>query len=98
MRQLFLVFERRGGPWDWSKGLHDQDGFAEHAAFMDALVEQGSIVLGGPLDDREVLLALEAESAAEAKRRLIADPWIANGTLTITDIRPWKILLEPRSA
>ncbi len=97
MRQLFVVFEQRGGPWDWSKGLRDQDGFSEHAAFMDALVAEGSIVLGGPLDDREVLLVLEAESADAVNHRLAADPWIVNGMLAITSIRPWTILLKRRA-
>src|SRR5215470_9356325 len=32
---LYAVRERRGGPWDWNRGLREQAGFGEHARFMD---------------------------------------------------------------
>jgi hypothetical protein len=51
---LYAVRERRGGPWDWNRGLREQAGFDEHARFMDDLVESGFVVLGGPLEgDRD---------------------------------------------
>ncbi len=96
MRQLFVVYEQHGGPWDWSRTLREQELFDEHALFMDALVDEGFIVLGGPLDEREVLLAVRADTVTSIRERLAADPWIANGMLSITEIRPWSILLEPR--
>lgn len=49
VRQLLLVYEQHGGPWDWSKGLHKQESFDEHARFVDGLVEEGFIILGGRL-------------------------------------------------
>ena len=94
MRHLFLVYQQHGGPWDWSKALREQGQFDEHARFMDALVDEGFIVLGGPLDERDVLLAVRADTEASIRRRLADDPWIVNGMLSITDIRPWSILLE----
>ena len=94
MRQLFLVYQQHGGPWDWSKALREQGQFDEHARFMDALVDEGFIVLGGPLDERDVLLAVQADTEASIRERLADDPWIVNGMLSITDIRPWSILLE----
>ncbi len=96
MRKLFLVFEEHGGPWDWSKGLRAQDMWDEHAAFMDALVEDGFVVLGGPLDEKDVLLVVEADTEEPVRARFAADPWIENGMLTITSVRPWTILLEGR--
>src|SRR5689334_13193203 len=49
---VFLVTELRDGPaWDPALPLREQSGFAEHAAFMDALVAEGVMVLGGPLAD-----------------------------------------------
>jgi len=54
VKQLFLVYEQHGGPWDWSKGLREQELFHEHARFVDDLVEEGFIILGGPLDEREM--------------------------------------------
>ncbi len=96
MRELFLVSEQHGGPWDWSKGLRDQDSFEEHARFMDRLVDDGFVVLGGPLDERDVLLVVVGDSEASVLARLAPDPWVVNGMLSITEVRPWTVLLEGR--
>jgi hypothetical protein len=96
MRQLFLVSQRRGGPWDWSKGLLEQELFDQHGDFMDGLVEEGFVVLGGPLNERDVLLVVHSWTEAAVPARFAPDPWIKNGMLTITSIRPWTILLEGR--
>ena len=96
MRRLFLVDEEHGGPWDWSKGLREQEEWDVHASFMDGLVDEGFVVLGGPLDEKEVLLVVDAESEEAVRGRFAADPWIANGMLTITAVRLWTVLLEGR--
>ena len=96
VRRLLLVYQQHGGPWDWSKGLRDQELFDEHARFLDGLVDEGFIILGGPLNERDVLLVAQGESEASVRSRFAADPWIANGMLTITAIRPWTIFLEGR--
>ena len=63
---LFAVRLEHGGPWDWSKGLREQDGWDEHARFMDALVDDGFILLGGPLEgDHDVLHVVDAPSEQE---------------------------------
>lgn len=62
---------------------------------MDALVEDGLILLGGPLAlEREVLQIIRAGSEDEVRRRLAEDPWHQNGMLTITSIRSWTLLLD----
>jgi uncharacterized protein YciI len=95
---FFAVRLRRGGPWDWSRGLREQDGFDEHARFMDALVDEGFIVLGGPLEgEREVLHAISAASEDEVRRRLAEDNWHRNGMLTVTSVDRWTILLDGRA-
>lgn len=96
MRSLFLVHQEHGGPWDWSKGLREQGLFEEHAAFVDALVEDGFIVLGGPLDEKDVLLVVDAPDEQSVRARFALDPWFENGMLTITSVRPWTVLLERR--
>jgi len=97
MSTTFLVEEVRGGErWNWSRGFREQEQWDEHAAFMDALVEDGFVVLGGPLDERNVLLVVAAESEEAIRERLAADPWIAGGLLTIVQIRPWTVLLDGR--
>ena len=85
-----------GGPWNWSKGLRDQELFAEHARFLDGLVDEGYIVLGGPLDERDVLLVVQSETEASVRSRFAADPWAENRMLTIMAVRPWTIFLERR--
>jgi uncharacterized protein YciI len=87
----------RGGPWDWSRGLRQQAGWEEHARFMDRLVDEGFVLLGGPLEDqREVLLIVEAESEDAIRARLAEDPWAPNGMLTPIRIERWTILLDGR--
>jgi uncharacterized protein YciI len=94
---FFAVRLERGGPWDWSRDLREQDGFEEHARFVDALVDEGFIVLGGPLEGgRDVLHAIEAESEDDVRRRLAEDNWAENGMLTVTSIEPWTVLLDGR--
>jgi uncharacterized protein YciI len=95
---LYTVRERRGGPWDWSRDLREQEGFGEHARFMDGLVESGFVVLGGPLaGDREVLLVVDAPGEDAIRERLAEDPWIRSGMLTVTTIERWTILLDARA-
>jgi uncharacterized protein YciI len=95
---FFAVRVERGGPWDWSRDLREQEGFEEHAQFMDALVAEGFIVLGGPLaEGREVLHAISAPSEEAVRERLGQDNWAANGMLTISSIEPWTVLLDGRS-
>jgi hypothetical protein len=47
-RRYLVVIREPGQAWDDSRGLREQDGWEAHAAFMDALAEDGFIVLGGP--------------------------------------------------
>jgi uncharacterized protein YciI len=76
--------------------MEEQSGWREHAAFMDALVEDGFIVLGGPVsDDGRVVHAVEAESEDAVRATWARDPW--SGThLLIDSIEPWTIRLDGR--
>jgi|SRR5581483_8830305 len=95
---FFAVALERGGPWDWSRDLREQDGWEEHARFMDALVDDGFIVLGGPLaGEREILHVIWASSERAVRDRLAADNWAQNGMLRINSIEPWTILLDGRA-
>lgn len=95
----FAVRLERGGPWDWSRDLRQQEGWDQHARFMESLVDDGFIVLGGPLDgEREILHAISAPSEQVVRERLAQDNWAQNGMLTINSIEPWTILLDGRTA
>jgi hypothetical protein len=45
---IFAVTTARGPRWDPSRDNRAQAGWDSHAAYMDCLVEQGHIILGGP--------------------------------------------------
>ena len=95
---LYAVRLERGGPWDWSRELRDQDGWSEHAQFMNSLVEEGFILLGGPLaNDRDVLHVVSAPSEEAIRERLSQDNWAQNGMLTVNSIEAWTILLDGRT-
>ena len=95
--KYFVLRLERGGPWDWSRGMREQDGWDEHAAFMDALVHEGVIVLGGPLEDeRYTMHVVAAESEKDLRERFATDPWWKNGMLKPVAIERWEILLDAR--
>ena len=73
--------------------MREQPQWDEHAAFMDSLVEDGFVVLGGPLGDGEkrFLLIVDAESEEETEARLADDPWTGAGFLRIAGVEPWQI-------
>ena len=94
---MFLVVLRRSGPeWDPARPLEEQSGWLAHASFMDGLVDDGFIILGGPLAD-EVRNAhvVEAESEEVVRARLARDPW-SETHLRIDSIDPWTIRLDAR--
>ena len=96
---LFAVRLERGGPWDWSRDLREQEAWDEHARYMDSLVDEGFVVLGGPLEDGpDVLLAISAPSADAIRDRFAdEDIWHRNGMLTVKSVEPWTILLDGRA-
>ena len=67
---------RRGGPWDWSRGMPEQADWDEHARFMDGLVEADFILLGRPLEGGvDTVHAVDAESEAAIRAGPAEDPW-----------------------
>lgn len=94
MSRLFVVIHTRGPAWNDAAPLEDQTAWDAHAAFMDSLVEQGFIALGGPLDEtRDALLVVRASSEAEVRERLAPDPWKKNGMLLPEVVHPWILRL-----
>jgi uncharacterized protein YciI len=90
----FAVIREPGPAWDATKPLREQDAWPEHAAFMNALDDEGFVVLGGPVGGGpKTLLMVEATSEDEIRRRLEDDPWAPLGLLTVASVEPWEILL-----
>jgi uncharacterized protein len=93
----FAVRVVHGPGWDSSRPIRDQKGWAGHAAFMDGLVDDGFIILGGPVGDGEQTLhAVEAADDNQIRARLAADPWAVAGLLRIGAIEPWALWLDSR--
>ena len=78
MTSYFLVELVAGPAWDPNRSRREQAGWTEHAAFMDRLVEDGFVVLGGPVgegDGDHAILVVEADDVASVHLRLAPDPW-----------------------
>lgn len=93
---MFHVTLRRTGPeYDPALDVGEQTRFAEHAAYMDSLVGDGVIVLGGLLPDLRTAHAMEAESEEEIRAIWARDPW-HESHLVLESVEPWDIRLDGR--
>lgn len=93
----FAVRLVHGPGWDPSRPIREQDGWDEHAAFMDGLVDDGFVILGGPVGDGEQTLhVVEAADEHDIRTRLARDPWAAAGLLRVGSIEPWALWLDSR--
>jgi uncharacterized protein YciI len=93
----FAVRLVHGPGWDPSRQIRDQEAWDKHAAFMDALVGDGFVILGGPVGDGEQTLhVVEAADENEIKVRLADDPWASAGLLRVGTIEPWALWLDSR--
>ena len=93
---MFLVLLRHSGPeWDSARPMEQQSKWPEHAQYMDELVDVGVIVLGGPLDDVRVVLAVEADSEQMVRDLFARDPW-SQTHLVIDTIEAWRLRLDGR--
>ena len=92
-KRSFVVVRERGPAWDAALTLREQRGWAEHAHFMDALVDEGFVVQGGPVGEgQRVLLIVAATDEDQIRARLAADPWSPH-LLELVSVEPWTILL-----
>lgn len=93
----FAVRLVHGPGWDSLCQIRDQDSWDEHAAFMDELVGDGFVILGGPVGDGEQTLhVVEAADENEVRTRLAGDPWASAGLLQIGTIERWALWLDSR--
>ena len=93
----FAVRTGHGPGWDPARPIRQQDGWDDHAAFMDGLVEDGFIIVGGPVEDgAQTLHLVVAEDENEIRARLAGDPWASAGLLRVAAIEPWALWLDGR--
>jgi uncharacterized protein YciI len=93
----FAVTLAHGPGWDATRPIRSQDGWDEHAAFMDGLVETEFLIVGGPLGDgARTLHLVQGANEAAVRDRFGADPWAAAGLLQIACVESWALWLDGR--
>jgi len=94
MNRLFAVIRSRGPGWNAGLPLEKQAEWTAHAEFMDGLVFEKFVLLGGPLEgSSDVLLIIRARDESQIEERLGSDPWMRNGLLVPKRIWPWQLRL-----
>jgi uncharacterized protein YciI len=97
MKNTFLAISSAGSNRDLSKSTREQPLWDEHAAFIDQLVDDGSILMGGPLvDEGGSLLIFNAEDENEVREKLRNDPWAKQGILKLENVKRWEIFIDER--
>jgi uncharacterized protein YciI len=93
-----LMVRFRAGP-TWSSGsVREQPDWDAHAEFVDALIERGTFVMGGPFSDNSGSMSLlEGIDADEARRILEGDPFMKNGVFVLEEIREWTVFVDELS-
>jgi len=95
---MFHVIVRQAGPeFDPALPLEQQTRWEAHAAYMDSLVADGQIVLGGPLPNGRVAHAMQANSEEELRAVWARDPW-HESHLVLESVEPWEIRLDSRES
>jgi uncharacterized protein YciI len=93
----FVVVNEQGPSWVDSRPMREQALWTEHADFVNALMREGFIVLGGPTGSghpHRALLVVHAATEPTVRTRLLEDPWMRNGILRVHSIEPWQILVS----
>ena len=97
MKKAMVLFQRHGAAWDPAKPVREQALWDEHARFVDALYDQGKILLAGPFaDGTGSLVVLDAESTDAARALFRDDPWAERDILVAADVKEWTIFLDGR--
>jgi uncharacterized protein YciI len=98
MRTAFVVISTAGPNRDLSKGTREQPLWDEHAAFIDKLVDDGFIFLGGPFpDEGGAMIVVNAEDEAEIRKTLDDDIWYQQGILKLVSIKRWEVFIDKRA-
>jgi uncharacterized protein YciI len=94
----YFAVSREAGPGWTHGGIAGQPAVKDHAAFMNALADEGFVLFAGPLAGTEsgllrALLIVDADTEDEIRRRLADDPWVHTDRLVITSIEPWNLIV-----
>jgi uncharacterized protein YciI len=97
MKSTFVTISSTGPNRDPSKATREQPLWDEHAAFIDQLVAEGFILMGGPLtDEGGAMLIVNANDEHEVREKLKNDPWFERGILKLESVKRWQIFIDVR--
>jgi len=95
MQSTFVVISSAGPNRDKSSNTRGQPLWNEHAAFIDKLVAEGFILMGGPLvDEGGAMLIVNADDENEVREKLREDPWYAHGILKLESVKRWQVFID----
>ena len=97
MKNTFVILWAPGPAWVAGKTVREQPYWAEHAAFMDPLFENGMVVLGGPFaDGTGSLVVVEAENEQEVADVFALDPFVEHDIFALNGLKQWQLFLDAR--
>jgi uncharacterized protein YciI len=98
---VYAVTTAKDVNWDHAQDIREQALWEEHGAYNDELVQNGTIIMGGPIGsgiEEDIALVAVVASDAEAARSVFDDdPWKVNRVFRIKSVWPWTVWLDGRS-
>jgi uncharacterized protein YciI len=91
---IFVVTLESGPIWLGNLDPIHQEGRSDHEAFMQTLLNEHFLLLGGPLRDsagNRALLIVNAPTEEYVRSRLADDPWMRSGVLGLLEVREWDV-------
>jgi uncharacterized protein YciI len=90
--RLWVVISHAGPNRNLDLGVREQEFWTDHEIFIDELIDEGVIRMGGPLPGvHGGLIVIDAESEDEVRRRIASDPWYREGILKLESIYEWDL-------
>ena len=94
----FAVIRDAGPAWTDGQGAFEQPDVEAHAAFMNALSEEGIVLFAGPLAGSEqgrirALVIVDTDDEHGIHERLAADPWAMARRIVTTSVEPWSLFV-----
>jgi uncharacterized protein len=97
LKKTFVIFFTPGIAWIAGKTSREQPYWTEHAAFMDALLEDGIVIMGGPFADySSIMIVLEAFDEGEVRDLFKRDPFVVQEIFRFSSAHEWLVFLDAR--
>jgi len=97
LKKTFVTTFTPGTNWIAGKTSREQPYWTEHAAFMDALFEDGIVTMGGPFADYSIILVVVEAFDENAVHDLFKrDPFIVHGIFHFASVHEWLVFLDAR--